>query len=265
MQTLRKYFRVWWKLAGNNFGTLVATKISFFSYVFGKIIRFVFFWVFLFALVGKSKALAGYSPNEVLLFYLVYNIVDISAQTLLRGTYAIGHQLVRQGKFDLILSQPISPLFRSVSNIIDLIDLTTLLPLFPFLIWVTFKLPMTPNFSQFVIFLLLIISGLIIAFTFHFFAAGVAVLTFESHHVMFVYRYLLNMVRFPIDIYPPALQFIMTVFVPVGVMVAFPAKALLGLLSWQWVVYSFFIAAIFLFGSLKFWNFSLRHYQSASS
>ncbi|MBM4402214.1 MAG: ABC-2 family transporter protein [Candidatus Cloacimonetes bacterium] len=265
MKTLKKYFRIWWKLAGNNFGTLVATRLSFFSYLSGKIIRFVFFWIFLIALVEKSEVLAGYSPREVLLFYLVFNVIDIFTQTLLRGTYAIGHQLVKEGKFDFILAQPVNPLFRSVSNIIDLIDFATLLPLFPLLGLVTLKLPITPNFSQFVIFLLLTISGLTIAFAFHFLAAGIAVLTFESHHVMFLYRNLLNMVRFPIDIYPQALQFVMTVFVPVGVMVAFPAKALLGLLSWQWVVYSFAVAAVFLFGSLKFWNFSLRHYQSASS
>jgi len=44
-----------------------------------------------------------------------------------------------------------------------------------------------------------------------------------------------------------------------------PAKALLGLLSWQWVVLAFLISGLFLWGSLKFWKYALSKYSSASS
>lgn len=261
---IKKHIRVWQKLASNNFSSYFANPLDISCYLAGKIIRFVLFLVFLLYLVQKSQSLVTFNRYEVLFFYLVFNFVDIIAQSFMRGTYDIGNR-IRRGQFDFFLAQPVNVVFRSLSCIVDVLDFLTLIPVVPLLFWTVSKLPVSIGLPQVFTFVLLLVNGLLIALAFHILAAGIAVFTFESHHVMFLYRNLLNMVRFPIDIYPSALQFVMTVFVPVGVMVAFPAKALLGLLSWQWVIYSFFIAAVFLFGSLKFWHFSLRHYQSASS
>jgi ABC-2 type transport system permease protein len=71
--------------------------------------------------------------------------------------------------------------------------------------------------------------------------------------------------RFPTDIYQKGIQAILTFTIPVVVLVTVPAKALMGLLSWQWVIFSFLISGIFLLGSLKFWKYALRQYSSASS
>jgi ABC-2 type transport system permease protein len=71
--------------------------------------------------------------------------------------------------------------------------------------------------------------------------------------------------RFPVDIYKQPLRNIITFIIPIGIMITFPAKALMGLLSPQWIVLSFTIAAVLLMISLTFWRYALRQYTSASS
>lgn len=256
--------RAWLRLATNNFSTLMATKLSFFCYLSGKVVRFIFYLVFLFSLMGQSKVLAGYSRYEVLVFFLTFNFIDITAQIFFRGTYAIGHGLIARGRFDHVLLKPFSPLLHSISHLVDFIDLATWLVLLPFLLWAIAQVQGVERLSL-LLYAMLLLGGLLIATAFHILAASVAIITFESHHVMFLYRNLGEMLRFPIDIYPPALQVVMTSILPVGVMIAFPVKGLLGELSFWLVLYAFLLAIIFFWCSLRTWSWALRHYQSASS
>lgn len=260
---IKKYLKVWLRLAINNFSKYFANRLDITSYLLGKTIRFVFYFIFLLYLTRNIQSLAGFSTAQVLLFYLIFNLVDITAQAFLRGTYDLANQ-IGKGNFDTFLTQPLHPIFRTVSNIVDGLDFITLIALIPLIIW-TIAQNLSGGLSSLLIFLVLLALGLGIALAFHILALAVALLTFESHNVMFFYRNLLNMLRFPIDIYSPILQFVMVTIVPVAVMVAFPAKALSGTLNFGWVIYAFFIAAIFLSFSLKFWEWSLKRYQGISS
>lgn len=263
MNIFKKYIQVWFRLAINNFSRYFANRLDITSYLLGKTIRFVFYFIFLLYLTQNIQGITGYTTSQVLLFYLVFNFIDITAQAFLRGTYDLANQISKRN-FDTFLTQPINPIFRAMSNIVDGLDFITLFALLPLLIW-SIVINLSGGLFSLLIFLVLLALGLAIALAFHILALAVGLLTFESHNVMFFYRNLLNMLRFPLDIYSPILQFIMVTIIPVGVMVAFPAKALLGTLNFGWVLYALLIAVIFLSFSLKFWEWSLKRYQGVSS
>jgi len=69
----------------------------------------------------------------------------------------------------------------------------------------------------------------------------------------------------PVDIYIRGIQLLLTVVVPVAVIMTFPAKALLGLLHWPYVVFGLVISVFFMVITLKFWHYALSRYSSASS
>jgi ABC-2 type transport system permease protein len=73
------------------------------------------------------------------------------------------------------------------------------------------------------------------------------------------------MARFPTDIYPRLIQNILTFTIPVVILITIPAKALLGFLSWPWVILSFAVGGLSLWGAFKFWHYALGRYSSASS
>ncbi len=108
-------------------------------------------------------------------------------------------------------------------------------------------------------------NAFIIATAFHIAVLALGILTTEIDNTIMLYRDVTRMGVVPIDIYKEPVRGFLTFVVPVGIMMTFPVKGLLGLLSFGVVFFSFLIAVVSLWLSLKFWKISLKRYASASS
>jgi ABC-2 type transport system permease protein len=262
MKNLKRYFTVWWLMSRNSFMSVLYQKLSFAILLLGKTLRFVFFIIFLSLLVRGTKVVAGYTLEQTMFFFLTFNLVDIVSQFFFREVYRF-RPLIVSGDFDLILVKPVNALFRVLMGGADLIDLVTIPPIMIALYIVGRSL--APTVGSVIIFLALILCGLLISTAFHIFVLSFGILTFEIDHMIMIYRDLLSMGRFPVDIYREPIRSILTYLVPVGIMITFPAKALMGLVSPISVMVALTIGMILFVGSLKFWNHALKRYTSASS
>ncbi len=233
-------------------------------FIVGKIVRFLFFFIFLFIILSAVKDLAGYNREQVIFFFLIFNLVDVMVQFLFRGVYHF-RPLIVSGDYDLDLTKPLPSWFRPIFGYTDILDFVTLIPLWIYFLWFIFVNNLFTKVGDLILFFLLLGNALILGFAFHLLVCAVCVLTTEIDHLVWVYRDLTSMARFPTDIYQKFIQMILTFTIPVVILFTIPAKALLGLLNWQWVVLAFGISALFLWGSLKFWQYALRKYSSASS
>lgn len=259
----KKYLRIWWILAVRASQTAFVSRFGTGVFLLGKILRFLFFFLFLLLLASNTKVIAGYSLWQVIFFYLTFNIVDTMVQFFLREVYRFRSYVI-YGEFDYILTKPISPLFRSLFGGSDILDFFLLILLS---IFIGFSIPHLGivSLAGIISYILLIFNAFLIALAFHILVLSVGVLTTEVDNTIMLYRDMTQMGRLPIDIYQEPLRGIITFFIPIGVMMTFPAKALMGILSPSMIIVAFLIGIVFLFFSFKFWTFSLRHYQSASS
>ena len=262
MKTLTRYFKVWWLMSKNSFMSMLTQKFGASVFIFGKLLRFGFFVAFIYFLLKGANTLAGYTFNQTIFFFLTFNLVDVASQFLFREVYRF-RPLVVSGEFDLILSKPISALFRSLMGGADVLDLITIPPLIAGIIYVAGFL--NPSTVHITLYILLIINGLLIATAFHIAVISFGIITLEIDHTIMIYRDLTNLGRLPVDIYMEPLRGILTYLIPVGIMVTLPAKALMGLVSAQGVLLSFLLGLAAIFISLRFWNFALTKYTSASS
>jgi len=262
MKKFKKYFKVWWLLSKNSFANVFYSKLFMAVFLTGKILRFAFFFAFIYFLVEGTKTLAGYSANEVLFFFLTCNIVDIIPQFLFRSVYRFRSKVV-SGKLDLTLVRPINPLFISLMGEADVMDLITIPPLLIGTIYLAQFL--NPTFIQSVYYILLVVNGLILATAFHIAVMAMGIIVLEVDHSISIYRDIINLGKFPVDIYRQPLGGILTFLIPIGVMITLPVKALIGLVSPIGVIAAFFFGALVFFLSLRFWNFALTKYTSASS
>lgn len=258
-----RYLRLWFLMTKYSFLLAVASKFGAAIFLLGKILRFLIQTFFIYILISRTKVFAGYTLSQVFLFYLVFNLIDTASQLLYREVYRFRPQIVN-GSFDLTLVKPVNPLFKSLLGGADLLDL---LMLGPFFILTFYFIKQTVSLYPFnlLIFLALLLNSFLIATSFHIFVLALGVLTTEIDHAIMIYRDLTGMGKMPIDIYQEPFRFLITFIFPVGVMMTFPAKALLGLLSWQGILTSFLFGGVLFCLSLKFWYYSLRHYASASS
>lgn len=259
----KKYFRIWWILTTRTTQVAFASRFGAAVFLIGKILRFSFFLLFLIVLVTKTKSIAGYNFWQIIFFYATFNLIDTLPQFFLREVYRFRYQIVI-GSFDHILVKPLSPLFRALFGGCDLLDLSTLFLSILFIIVSILNMD-TVTTLGIILYLLFIINSFLIALSFHITVVALGVVTTEVDNAIMIYRDVTQMGRFPIDIYKEPIKGIITFIIPVGIMMTFPAKSLLGLLSFPLIAVSFLMSGLLLFLSLLFWKYSLKHYSSASS
>jgi ABC-2 type transport system permease protein len=262
MKKVKRYFLIWSLLTRKTFSVHLTRKLGFFVFLTGKILRFVLFISFLFLIFRKTGGVGSYSTNQAVLFFVVFHLISSLSQMLFRNVYTF-RQSVISGNFDLILSKPFNPLFRVVFGGFDFIDLVTIPPLIAALVYAA--LPISPNFYQVVLFILLLVNSLFISFSLHTFVISLSIITLEIDHMVMIYRDLETIARFPLEVYGKKVAFFLTYLIPLGIMISFPAKVLLGLLSPIFVIMSIIFGFVFFFVSIRFWNFALKKYTSASS
>lgn len=261
---MKRYFKIWLQLAKNSFANFLSNRIDAASYLAGKLFRFGFFWLMIISIFQFTDNLAGYTKFELLLFFLTFNLIDVSTSIVFRGIYEFKND-IRRGNFDFAMVKPVNPLFMALTKIFDWLDLIFIVPIAVLLIYVIANLPQyltLMNISLYIIFLAL---GFLIALGLHILSACITMLTIEGENFVWLYRDLLTFGRFPPEIYSPQIKFLLTYVMPIIVIVAFPAKAFLGRLDLISMVVAAIIAVAFFGGSLLLWNLSLKKYSSASS
>jgi ABC-2 type transport system permease protein len=259
---MKKYLKIWWIMSKNSFVMVLSQGLSLSVFLIGKILRFIFFFLFLFFILKGANTLAGYSGTQVIFFFLTFSIVDVTSQFLFREVYRFRPMIVN-GDFDFVLAKPLNALFRVLLGGADVIDLITIPPLIIATIY--FGSLLRPSFLEIILYLALLMNGFLIAAAFHIVVLSLAIITMEIDHMVMIYRDITSLGRLPVDIYKQPLQMFLTYLIPVGVMITVPAKAMMGVVAPLGVVAAFIVGILSIFISLKFWNYALTKYTSASS
>ena len=260
---LRKYFTIWVRSASMAMQAQLTYRLGSFGFLVGKMIRLVFFFAFVIAIFNHVQTVAGYNLIETALFFLTFNVVDMTSQILFRGVYG-ARRIVSEGDFDFYLVQPCSPLFRMVFSTVDFLDIVTLVPVLVMVGMVFARLPPL-GWDRYAAYAALTANGVALVFSIHVLVAGIAVRTQELENAIWIYRDVMFMGKFPVDVYAPAVRWALTFGVPIAVMTSFPSKALLGILSPAWAAYALGLTAVLLALSARYWRGSIARYTSSSS
>lgn len=256
------YAKIWLLMAKNAMLSWLNKKESVIIFVFGKVVRYLFYFSFLYYLVTKTNGILGFAANQALFFTATYALVDTIGQFLFRSVYTF-KQLIVSGDFDLVLLKPINPLFRSLAGGPDLMDLITIPPIL--LITIYFGSLLNPTLLNTAYYVLLVINALLVSMSIHIFVLSLGVIYLTVDHMIMIFRDFASMGRFPIDIYKQPLKGFLTFIVPVGLMFTIPSKALMGLIGPVGILSSLSFGVFFFLLSLRFWQFALKKYTSASS
>ena len=240
--------------------SLLSTRLSSFLFLTGKLIRFTFFLWFLLILKTRLTLVSGYTFDQLVIFFLVFNLFDLLAQFFFRGIYWFRQDIIT-GTFDYKLIKPISPLFNALTKHTDFLDLPILILVIVMLIIKTFHFPS----SNILYFLFLGLASFFTITAIHIIVAAIGVLTTEVDHTIWIFRDLASMGRVPVDIYLNFIRAFLTFVIPISLVFTIPAKVLLGLLTLPAIIASFFASIIVFYISIKFWQLALTKYSSASS
>ncbi|MBI4036259.1 ABC-2 family transporter protein [Candidatus Daviesbacteria bacterium] len=258
-----KELKIWLLYTGNSFQQTLSNRALVLIFMTGKSLRIILFTIFLIFLFNGAKSIAGYNRDQIIFFYLTFNLIDTLAQLLFREVYRF-RQLVVSGNLDFVLLKPVNPLIRVLLGGGDVLDLMLLIAITLITIWFGYT-HISSNLIHWLLFIALIVNSLLIAAAFHIWVLGIGIMTTTVDHLIMVYRDLSSMLRIPVDLYIEPIRAILTFLIPLGIMLTFPAKVLMGLLSPSLILLSLLIATVSFLLSLKFWDHSLKQYSSASS
>lgn len=263
---INKFFRLFFLYSRFTLKTTLQARLGILFFLAGKLFRFLFLLAFIFLIFGKTRIIQGYSLEQVLVFYLTFNIVDTLTQILFREVYRFRYMVV-SGSFDMVLLKPMHPFTKILFGGIDFMDILFAIPYIGLAV-VFFIKSISHPYSLFFIlyslffYLLFILNSLLIAMAFHIIVLALGIITTEVDHTIMIYRDLTGLGRFPIEIYKEPLQSFFTFAIPIGVMMSFPSKALFGLLSPSLIGYAMMISIGSFIFSLYLWKIALQKYQS---
>jgi ABC-2 type transport system permease protein len=257
---MKKYFKIWLITSALSVQTALENRFAAVFFLTGKFIRFFLFLYFLQVLDQNIRQVSGFTYEQLVIFYLIFNLFDLIGQLFFRGIYWFRDQVI-SGEFDFRLIKPISPLFQVLTRQTDVLDLPLLVVTLYYLSQSDFHL----NLVQIILVFILSLAALLVLTAVHVAVAALGVLTTEVDHTIMVFRDLSSMARFPLDIYADTIRSLLTFVIPIAIAFTFPAQALLGLVSPLTALGMLGVAIGFLYGGILFWRFALLRYSSASS
>lgn len=264
LKRLNTHWQVWRILASNVLQQTFVNRWSNLLFFTGKIIRLAMSLLVLFLLKNTIETFAGYSTDEMIIFFLTYQFIDVLAQTFFRGVYMFTNQ-VRRGEFDFLLAKPVNTLFQTLTGHPDFNDAVFIIPTTILSVGIALQLDLTITTASLAWYLILLVNAFLIAAALHIIILSVGILTTEIDGATWLYRDLMDMARFPVTIYMEPLRFALFFLVPVGMMITIPSQVLIN----QPPTYTGILASLFGLGffvfSLWLWNWSLKRYSSASS
>lgn len=259
-----KYFRVWRQLAVMAAASYMSNRIEYSSYFLGKVLRFLLLLLMIVSIFNHAGNIAGYTKYQTIAFFLTAFLVDTIGQAFFRGVYLFRDD-IRKGNFDFVVSKPINSLFYSLLRLPDFLDVIFLVPLSALIFYTFSQLGIFQNSLIIFLYLAFVFLSIIIIAAIHIISVSFAVWTMESESFIWIFRNAMFIGLFPPEIFSSSVQLIFTFAVPIIIIVAVPAKALLGLLTFEMAIIALAVAFVFFGGSLLLWRVALKHYSSASS
>lgn len=241
-------------------------RFSFFLECFVEIAYMFVSLLLMKVLFWNVKEVAGWDFNRML---VLVGLSLIFSETILGLAFIFNLRSlpykVGSGDLDLILTKPISsqfaislwrPYFAFVPSLVP--GVVT--------IYYGFRLGGF-NFNPMYLlpFMVIFVSGLVIAYSIGMIISTLTVWFVYTDPLPELAENILFMAQRPYSIFTGVWKIVFLVVFPLAFMVTFPAQTLMGDFQWWWIPTSVLLAVLFLGFSKAFWNFALRHYQSASS
>lgn len=262
--SLKKYLFVWKMLAFTEFQHAFIHRGTNALFMLGKFMRLGMALTFLFVIKTTVKNFSGYTSDQMVVFYLTYQLVDVIGQAFYRGVYGFSEK-VRSGEFDFTLMKPMSSLFQALVGKPDVNDAIFLFPILGLTMYMFSTLNIAITATTVFWYIALLLNSFLMVTALHIIVLIVGVLTTEVDGVIWMYRDLTALGRFPVTIYGEPLRFMLFFIVPTGMMMTIPAEILLGSQPTFSLAITFGVGLISFLVSLRLWNWSLRKYSSASS
>jgi ABC-2 type transport system permease protein len=176
-------------------------------------------------------------------------------------------ELVRTGKLDFVLLQPVDSQFAASVRQFGLDSIVNALVGVGIVTYSLYRLHVVPGPSQIVLYLATMLLGVTIHYAILFSLGTVSFWIVRSQGLIWGYYNVMNLARYPDVVFKGPVKFVFSWLIPVIVVTNVPARVLMHATGTPWwlIAHLLLASALMLFFSRILWRFALNRYSSASS
>jgi viologen exporter family transport system permease protein len=214
---------------------------------------------------SKTNTLAGWTPAELLAIVGVYSLVSGVSQLVVQPSLSRFMEDIRLGTLDFTLTKPVDAQALVSVRQVEVWKLFDVAIGVVVLAVAVAQLGATIGIVEAAAFLLALLSGVTIIYSFLLILATCAFWLVRLDNILVIYQSMYEAGRWPIGIYPPWLRAVLTFLVPVGFAVTVPAESLVGRMTLSTLAGAIALAVTLPLVARWFWRVGIRHYSGASA
>ncbi len=237
--------------------------VGIFSFLVTNVLQFLS----LMFIIRSIPNLNGWSMYELGFLYGFTMMPRAIDHLLTDSLWYVGHWYVRGGVMDRFLIRPVNVLFQVIAEIFQPEAIGELLLGLALLIVCGTKIEMNWSVGSVVVMIVATVFGALIFTAIKLITCSVAFWTKRSGHLMSMTYNVSEFARYPIDIYHPAIRFVMTYILPFGLIITMPVTILLKGTYNPWIVSCTIIicAAVLSAIGCFIWCMGLKNYESSGN
>lgn len=259
LQLLGQYFLQYAKVR-------LAYKGDFIVSIITTMIATAFGIALVFILFQRAPEIAGWSFHEILFLYgfgliplSLFNVVSINL-------YYFGESYIVEGKFDRILLRPVHSLFQVMSEQFRLEALSDTATGLFIVVYTSNKLGLQHGPEDWAFLGAAALCGLIIYLAVFLMLTCVSFWVEDRVGIIPPVYNMLAFGRYPLNIYSPLVQFLLSWVIPFAFASFYPSTVLLERMEYQsYVALLPLVMVVFLTGAIVLWNRGVANYSSTGT
>ena len=259
LQLLLQYFLQYAKVR-------LAYKGDFFVSIVTTLIATAFGVAVVFLLFHRLPEIAGWKFHEILFLYgfgliplSFFNVVSINL-------YYFSEAYIVEGKFDRILLRPVHSLFQVMSEQFRLESLSDAVVGVGIVTYTARELGITYGPLDWAFLVFAAVCGVAIYLSVFLLLTSVSFWVEDRVGIIPPIFNMLAFGRYPLNIYSPFIQFLLSWIIPFGFASFYPSTILLGRVEYQsYFLYLPVVTIVFMTASILLWNRGVANYSSTGS
>lgn len=222
--------------------------------------------IFFSIIFSNVHELGGWNLYQVLFLYAFAKFINtISTIWTKRGVQTIGRELIRMGDLDFYLTKPVNPMILvsiSKPHVYEFLNLFFIIPL---MIYSVFRSGVDIAPENIIWFVILTICAVLLFYFIQVLTVIPAFWFIRLWSLQDILGKLSQFMRYPVNIFPFYLKFLLMVLVPILSVSFIPVSALFYPPKTLYIIAMLALTGIFGLITSQVWKLGLKHYGSASS
>jgi ABC-2 type transport system permease protein len=261
---VRRYWRVYRTFFVSSFARELEFRANFFAKVAQNCVWVGFFVLVLLVVYRNTETVAGWGRGQALVLAATVFLMTAFHSALFFSLYEIP-EAVRKGTLDYVLTKPVDSQFWISTRRFNFDRLGSLLAGCGMVVIGITTADLSPSPGQWAAYTATLLASLAIFYSINLMMMTLGVWFVRVDNLWVLSETVLDVARFPIDIFPLPLQRFFLFALPMAFLATIPARQLVFSLDLPMVAFSWLWAVALLLASRAFWRLSTRNYASASS